>query len=421
MRFIYFFLKVINSNILKSTNKVLLLYSIKTISQFFTVITIAITLIPHDLGIFTATTATVVLLSTISTLGTHTLILKEVSRDRESWFEIFSYALPTTILTGSILLIPFLYAVSFLVGKENLSFSGLVLLGITELVLQPVTMLISAKHQAYGHILKSQFIIVLPVFVRTLFVLFLLLSENCNSLSLYFIIWSTSSLISLFAALHTIKNDLKKIRNFKIIEKKDLHDSIYFSIINMTTLGPSEIDKAIASRLLPLEIAGLYSITTRISGIIMLPIIAVSATITPVLFKERSLDIIKKISKTICLAALIYGSLLGFIIYTTAPSILRLMDINHKIIDEIIPWIALLTPALSCRLAAGNIMLIIDKSLNRAIIEAIGIFLILINAIFLVPIYGLNGMGASVLTAETMMASMFYCTILTQKSKHKTT
>ena len=189
----------------------------------------------------------------------------------------------------------------------------------------------------------------------------------------------------------------------------------------MTTLGPSEIDKAIASRLLPLEIAGLYSITTRISGIIMLPIIAVSATITPVLFKERSLDIIKKIYKTICLAALIYGSLLGFIIYTTAPSILRLMDVNHKIIDEIIPWIALLTPALSCRLAAGNIMLIIDKSLNRAIIEAIGIFLILINAIFLVPIYGLNGMGASVLTAETMMASMFYCTILTQKSKHKTT
>src|SRR5690606_26276479 len=83
----------------------------------------------HEFGAFAAVAALAVLFGTMSTLGTHLVLLGQVSKDPRRSAEVLSYAVPTTVVCGSLLLIPYLVICFLAWHQAGIAFSVFIMIG----------------------------------------------------------------------------------------------------------------------------------------------------------------------------------------------------------------------------------------------------------------------------------------------------
>lgn len=94
----------------------------RSLIQAGTLLIIARMLGPSQYAAFAGMAALAVLLGTFSTFGTHLVLFAEVAKDPKQRSHVLSYAVPTTLITGSILF--FVYITSYLLFFQNIGLSG---------------------------------------------------------------------------------------------------------------------------------------------------------------------------------------------------------------------------------------------------------------------------------------------------------
>src|SRR5690606_8475784 len=104
--------------------------------------------------------------------GTHLVLLGEVSKDRTSCTQILSYAVPTTLIVGSLLFFIY-FALCLLIFHDfRPSLTLIVCIGITEILLLPLFGLSTIEELALGKTAFSQLLTVFPFALRTLSAVF---------------------------------------------------------------------------------------------------------------------------------------------------------------------------------------------------------------------------------------------------------
>lgn len=391
--------------IARGTIRTSFVLGLRLVVQAGTLLIVARMLGPDQFGAFAGIAALAVILGTLSTFGTHLVLLGEVSKEPARRETVLRYAVPTTLLAGSVLLA--IYLATSILGFREAHFGWQILLaiGITEMWLQPLFGLPAAEHLALGRTARSQLLTTLPLALRLLAAIIVFLSDPTHPLAAYAYGYLAASVIALGIATTTMPGRWPSARNWRLPRYSELRESAGYAALSITAAGPSELDKTLAAKLLPLATAGLYSVGARIIGAATLPITAMMLSALPRLFREghdqpkRTAHLLRWIFG----AAFAYGVALGVLLWFIAPVFVWLFGSKYQGIEHMIHWLTLAVPGLALRRAIGNVLMALGKPWMRVGFEVAGLMVLLIGAGILTSKLGAIGMPIALACSEWTM------------------
>ncbi|WP_313247635.1 oligosaccharide flippase family protein [Stenotrophomonas acidaminiphila] len=380
--------------------------SLRLLVQAGSLLLVARLLGPQQFGMFAGLAALAVLLGTLSTFGTHLVLLSEMSKDPLRRMQVLPYALPTTLLCGCVLL-----AVFLLIGAAALSGSGigwrvLLAIGVAELLLQPLSALAVVELLAAERTARSQLLQTLPLALRLMVAGVVFVWQPPDALEVYGYGYCLATAIALAVVLGCTRDAWPQPRQWRPPTTQELRESASFAALNITAIGPAELDKALATRLLPLVAAGVYAAGARVVGAVTLPVVALMLSALPRLFREGQYQPqrAEHLLRWIFAATAMYGIVLALGMWWCAPLFVWLLGSQYVGVDEMIRWLCLAVPGLALRIAVGNALMALGRPWMRAGFEVVGVVVLSVAAIIMTAHWGARGMPLALACSEWVMA-----------------
>ncbi len=392
--------------IAKGTIRTTFVLGLRLLVQAGTLLLVARVLGPQQFGAFAGIAALAVMLGTLSSFGTNVVLLGEVSREPARRTQVLRYAIPGTLVCGSTLLAAYIVVCTLALSETGVPLSALFAIGITEALLQPLFGLPAAEHLALGRVARSQLLATLPLVLRlgaaaTVFALRL-----ADPLSAYAFGYLAASLIALAIATATMPARWPPLRSWRLPNRAELRETAGYAALNITATTPAELDKTLATTLLPLSAAGLYSAGARVIGAATLPVIAMMLSALPRLFREgqAKLQRTKHLLRWIFAATLTYSVALAMLLWFIAPAFVWVFGARYTGIQHTIHWLCLAVPGMALRMAAGSILMALGRPWMRVGFEVAGLIVLVIVAVILIPRFGAVGMPLALACSEWVMA-----------------
>ncbi|MDE2150033.1 MAG: lipopolysaccharide biosynthesis protein [Gammaproteobacteria bacterium] len=374
--------------------------------QAGTLLLVARLLGPQQFGAFAGVAALAVMLGTLSTFGTHLVLLAEVSRDPARSASVLPFALSTTGFCGGALLALYLLIAPALSHEAGISTDVLIALGTTELLLQPLLSLPAMEHQGRGRIATSQAILSLPLILRLLAAWTIWLLRPADPLRAYAWCYLAASALVLIAATVDRRSTWPVPGDWRLPHLAELRRAAGYAALNLTASGPAELDKTLALRLLPLAAAGVYAAGARVIGALTLPVTAMMLSALPRLFREGQSDRVRsaRLLRWIFAAALVYSVALAALLWFIAPAFVWLFGPKYHGIEHMIHWLCLAVPGMALRITAGSTLMALGKPWARVGFEIAGLVVLLMVALPLTAHFGEIGMPLALACSEWTMA-----------------
>ena len=369
--------------IAKSTIQTSFVLGLRLLIQAGTLLLVARMLGPNEFGIFAGVAALAVLIGTFSTFGTHLVLLGEMSKDPHQREHILSYAVPTTLISGSLLFALYLGICKLLFADILLPLSISICIGVTEIILLPLYVLPTMEFLALGKTARSQLITIFPLGLRMLVAIGILISSTTEPLLIFAWLYMAIALLALVLMKWNKSSAWLSVKQWRIATRAELKHSAGYAALAMTAAGPSEIDKMLAVKLLPLGVTGVYIAASRVIGAATLPVIALLLSAMPRLFRYRtekehqSHHLIKWVFFTI----LLYGLILTGLLWLTAPLIEKLFGEKYVGIAQMVQFLCLVTPGMALRQASSSILMTLGLPWVRAMIEFLGMLALVLFAV----------------------------------------
>jgi len=400
--------------IAKATIRTSFVLGLRLVVQAGTLLLVARMLGPEQFGAFAGIAALAVLMGTFSTFGTHLVLLGEVSKDKTKRTEVLVYAVPTTLISGSFLFLAYLAISLSLFSELQLPLSALICIGLTETILLPLFTLPATEQLALEKTARSQLLMVLPLALRMLAALGVLLLAPLQPLTVFAWLYLTTALLALFAMKIYSTDAWLNIREWRLASKVQLKHSAGYATLALTAAGPSELDKMLAVKLLPLGVSGLYAAASRVIGAAITPVIALLLSAQPKLFRSSAQNPVenRRIVKWVFAAVFCYGIIFSGVIWFFSPAVEWVLGEQYAGITEMIRWLCLLVPLVGMRLAAGSVLMTMDKPWQRAGMEFSGVLVLLVSAIPFVEHAGWLGLPLALFASELVMVIFFFVLFL---------
>lgn len=379
---------------------------LRLMAQAGTLILVARLLGPHGFGAFAGIAALAVMIGTLSTFGTHIVLLGEVSHDPHRREAVLPFALTTTLICGILLFSIYMLLATLFLGDAKVGSDVLIALGLAELILQPLVSLSSAEHQGHGRIATSQMLMTLPLLLRLFAATSIWLLQPNDPLHLYAYGYFCASALALFVAIAGLHTPWPHPRQWRLPKIQELRHAAGYALLNLTAAGPSELDKTLALRLLPLSAAGVYAAGARIIGALTLPVIAMMLSAMPRLFREGQTYQQRsgRLLRWLYFATMIYSTLLASILWLTAPLFDQIFGAHYNGLGSTLRWLSLAIPGMALRIAAGSSLMAMSKPWRRAGFEFTGLAVLILTAMFFAPHLPIDGMPLALASAEWTMA-----------------
>lgn len=397
-----------SGNIASNTLRTSVVLAVRLAIQAAALLVITRLLGPEKFGAFAGVTALAVMLGALSSWGSHLVLLREVSRVPASGDEVLPFALGTTVACGTLLLLAFLVCAGFFVSARHIGFPVLLAIGAAEFWLQPMLMLASVDLQARGRIASSQLLLALPLALRLAGAVLIALSSVANPLETYAVVYIVASVGALFVGMRSLARPWPSPALWRLPNRNEWRDAGGFAALNVTAAGPSELDKTLALRLLPLPVVGLYAASARVVSATTLPVMAMMLSAVPRLFRgdpaqpQRTARFVRWIFAI----ALGYGIVLAAILQIAAPLVEWLFGARYIGMQHIVRWQCIAVPGLTLRIAAGSALMALGRPLMRAGFELAGLAVLTITAGLLTARFGTIGMPLALACSEWSMAAI---------------
>lgn len=379
---------------------------LRLIVQAGTLLLVARMLGPDRFGAFAGVAALAVILGTLATFGTNTVLLGEVSKDPVRREQVLPYAVPFTLLCGGVLLAAYLLICTFVLDEAGVSITLLLAIGVTETLLQPLFILPAMEHLGRGRIARSQLLQTLPLGLRLAAAAVVFVLQPADPLSAYGYGYLIASLIALGVATLAMPAPWPGLKRWRLPSGGELRNAAGYAAINITATSPAELDKTLATKLLPLAASGLYAAGARVIGAATLPVIAMMLSALPRLFREgqdqprRTAHLLRWIFA----AALGYSTGLAVLLWFIAPIFVWIFGPKYHGIEHTIHWLTLAVPGMALRLAAGSVLTALARPWMRVGFEIVGLAVLVISAAILTAKFSVIGMPLALACSEWVMA-----------------
>src|SRR5690554_3997342 len=391
--------------IAKSTLKTSAVFALRLAVQAGTLLLVARMLGPEQFGAFAAVAALAVLLGTFSTFGTHLVLLAEVSKNPTHREQVLSYAVPTTLISGLLLFVLFLLLSLLWLHNTALPLSVLLCIGVTETLLLPLFVLPATEQLALEKTAQSQLLITLPPALRTLAAALIMLLALEHPLIVFSWLYMLVAVASLIFMKWHIPNAWPAFNQWRIARKTELKNSVGYATLALTAAGPSELDKMLAVKLLPLGVSGLYAAASRVIGAATLPVTALLLSALPRLFRQASEHTAQsqRLNRWIYLSVLVYGMCLAGLLWLAAPAVQWLFGSQYHGMDTMLRWLCVVVPGLVLRMTVANELMTSNQPWLRAVFEVLGMATLAIAAFALYSQFGSKGMALALAASEWTM------------------
>lgn len=393
--------------IARSTIRTTFVLGLYLLVQAGTLLLVARMLGPGMFGAFAGIASLAVLLGTVSTFGTHIVLLGEVAKDPSRRNNVLAYAIPTILLCGGALLAVYM-AVCTLVLRIGIPWDVLLAIGATEIWLQALFRLTVSEHQGLGRIARSQLLKTLPMFLRLTAASGVFLAHLKDPLVAYGYAYPVASLLALILAVRTFPSLWPTTRKWRLPDVSELRNNAGYAVLSLTASGPGELDKTVAAKLLPLSAAGLYAVGTRVIAATMLPISAMTESALPRLFREggEQPERTRHLLLWIFTAALTYSISIAILLWLVAPLFEKAFGPKYQDLDYVIRWLCLALPGMALRMSMGNVLMALGRPWVRAGFEVVGVIALVLAAILLAAGLGVAGMSLALACSEWSMAAI---------------
>ena len=394
--------------IAKSTIQTSFVLGIRLLIQTATLLLVARLLGASDYGLFAGIAALAVLMGTFSTFGTHLVLLGEVSKNHVKYSQILSYAVPTTLIFGSLLFFLYIGICLLLFHNLNPSLVVIVCIGLTEILLLPLFLLSTIEELALGKTAQSQLWVIFPLALRTCAVSFVFFIDSSKPLILFSWLYIGSTFIALYCKKIFKPDAWLKSKEWRLANKQELKKSAGYAALAVTAAGPTELDKMLAVKLLPLGMSGIYVAAARVMGAVALPIMALLLAALPRLFRthDTSANSSSKLNIWIIITVLIYGAVISSVLWWFAPWIELVFGSHYHGMTDFLHWFCYVIPLLLLRIGLANILMSMDKPWLRALMEALGMAILVLSAVIFTSYFSVLGIILALAVSEATMVML---------------
>lgn len=401
-------LDILRGPIARGTIRTTFVLGLRLFVQSGTLLIVARMLGPQQFGAFAGISALAVILGTLSTFGTHIVLIERVSLDHSTRRDILAYAIPTTMVCGGLLFGIYLLVALLALPEIGITSGMLVIIGITELLLQPLYSIPIAGRLAAGQVARSQSMHIFPLALRLVTAVSVFAWAPANPLAVYLVGYLVATLVALVFATATTPDCWPSIRHWRLPDRRELRHAGGYAASTFTSNGPGELDKTMAAKLLPLAAAGLYSAGARVIGAATLPVAAMMLSAVPRLFREGR----AQPGRTARLLRWVFGSTLAYslvlagVLWLLAPFFGWIFGPRYHGLDNMVRWLCPAVPGLALRLVAGTVLVTLDKPWLRVGYEIVGLLVLALAAYFLSTRIGEVGMPVALALSEWVMAAI---------------
>jgi len=394
--------------IARGTIRTTFILGLYTLVQAGTLLLVARMLGPYQFGGFAGVASLAVLLGALSPFGTNVILLGEVAKEPARRNQVLAYAIPTTLLCGSALLAIYLTVCMLMLRAAQVPATVLLAIGITEIWLQALFRLAVSEHQGLGRIARSQLLKTLPMVLRLVAAAGVFLVHPSNPLLAYGYVYPVASLLALVLAVRTFPSAWPAPHQWRLPNIGELRDNAGYAALSISASGPGELDKTLATKLLPLPVAGLYAVGTRILAATTLPVSAMMESALPRLFREgneqpkRTVQLLFWIFST----AFAYSLATAVVLWLAAPIFDWVFGTKFHGLDHTLRWLCVALPGMALRMSVGNVLMALGRPWIRVTLEVTGLMLLIIMATTLTVLFGEKGLPLGLACSEWLMAAI---------------
>jgi O-antigen/teichoic acid export membrane protein len=305
-------------------------------------------------GVIVGSIAAVSLLSQYSSLGSGSLLVQYVSRDRSLFASYWGSAL-TTLLGLSALVLPSLFALSgWMVGSANIH--TLMIVAISEVICAQLCSLTSQAFQAHEQMGTAALLGMSTYFLRFVIAIGLWLRYG----HVRPIVWAASAfVVSICAATAGV---ILVTRAFgppalsvrcAVVRSRE---SIVYAFSNTTTSAYNDLDKAMLLHYGMSAANGVYSMAYRIVDVGTIPIRAIHSAAFPRFFQSgaRGVSPVFTFARKILSRTWLLGSLAAVGMFVAAPIIPYLLGSSFASSATALRWLCLIPLFRAFNLSAGD-------------------------------------------------------------------
>ena len=378
---------------------------------------IARTLQPGNYGALCAVLAIASAIGSFGGLGTSMLIVCDTSRDASSFTKVWGSYLAVWGMSTPLLFVVFI-VVSICVLPPSIPVPVIILLGLSDVCLAPLSAGCSQAFQAWERMTEYSRLVVMPVVFRFVAaVLFLSMAfDESNRIYVWAVLYAlaafSSTIYSVIAVLRRLDVPVwPKMDCLGQMVRKGMPFAIGGSALRLY----SDIDKTMLSRIVSLDITGVYSAAYRIMDMAVLPVSALNSTILPQLFKVGATGPVAGLHYLwrILPLPLGYALLAGAFLYFGADFFPSLLGENYQetiVVLQSLAWLPLLTTP---RYLLQTVLGASGKQSPAVLMICIGAFINIVMNACLIPAFGWKGAVIATYFAEGIMIIGFIIIVFT--------
>lgn len=384
--------------------------ALRTFAQAAVFLIIARALEVGTYGAFAAVLALTSALASFASLGSGTLMVRDVSRNPAAFAESWGRALAITVFCA-----PFLFSLYVLIARLVLPpavpLSAVCMLGLADLLLVPLCDLGFRAFQAHGRIKTAAWLMFFPILSRlaAASVLFVFVSTARYDLD-RLIAWSglymAAATVSAAYALRLVRRELGRASPPIISTLLTVvREGIAFSFGSAALRLYTDIDKAMLARLSTLEMTGAYSAGYRVVDMLMLPLTALLQTLLPGMFRtaargtQATLTHVKKI----VLLPFIYTVFGSIALYLCADFLPLMLGRDYEEAASALRWLAWLPILTFSRQFVETALVVLGHQGPAVKVLLAGAAVNIVLNLWLIPTAGWRGAAIATYSAEGLM------------------
>ncbi|WP_168709272.1 oligosaccharide flippase family protein [Arthrobacter sp. PAMC25564] len=363
-------------------------------------------------GAFAAAVALAALVSPYSSLGTNTLMIKNVARDSLDASPEWKRALLYTT-SGGLLFSILLALFSAQIAPQGVSSLAILQIALADLVGLRLVDLVGSVWQSLGRHRALAILPSLANLLRLIAALLMWLVASQSSLDTWATVYLLATLpLGIFVVIQTTVK-LGYFKGSARISLDELKEGFLYSTALASQNIYNDIDKAMLGRLISATSAGVYSAAYRIIDMAYAPIRSVSAAAYPLYFREgqdglrSALRLTRKISPMV-LGYAVVGSIGVALVAPLAPLILGSDYVEAVDFVRLMAWLIILR---ALTFLAADALTGSGHQRYRTFVQvAVAVLNVFLN-LYLIPSYGILGAVISTLACEAILGILLWCYI----------
>ena len=237
-------------------------------------------------GAFVGVTAFVQILAPFCGLGSGSILVKNVSRDRSSYAMYWGKALGTTLATGVLLFLVTL-PLKRLVLSPSVSWHLLILVGLSDIIAIRVIEVAGQAFQAIDSLKQTAQLNLLPNVIRLLGAAFAFFYLHRISASQWGWFYLASTGLSAVVAVLVTRRRIGPPDHITILRPREMLEGSYFSTSIAAQTLYNDLDKTMLARMSTLQATGIYAVAYRFVDVSFTPIRSVLYATYCLFFSQR--------------------------------------------------------------------------------------------------------------------------------------